>query len=207
MKTINLKIFFKFIFFISLFNINLSKTYSQTNSSTVTNNTSPSASSTTSGGTSINYQSNSSFSNELGFGPGIICRTPSLNFNSSIANADTTNFSALGDSGTNGEQLSASMGLVIPFGSGLHDSCRDLAKQISEDKKISSQLSMIRACASLNKEGINVDPNKFPLLAKCVIEVGQPEILASQVVPKLEKSEPSESSNINKIKIPKLIED
>ena len=54
----------------------------QTNSSSVTNSTSPSASSTTTGGTSINYQTNSSFSNDLGFGPGIICRTQSFNINS-----------------------------------------------------------------------------------------------------------------------------
>ena len=84
------KNFFKLFFFI-LFLFNINKVDSQTNSSTVTNNTSPSASSTTSGGTSINYQTNSSFSNDLGFGPGIICRTPSFNINSSVANSDSTN--------------------------------------------------------------------------------------------------------------------
>ena len=201
------KKFFKLsLFLLLIFNSN--KINSQTNSSTVTNNTSPSASSTTSGGTSINYQTNSSFSNDLGFGPGIICRTPSFNLNSSVANSDSTNFSALGDSGTRGDQISASMGIVIPFGSGTMDSCKDLAKQISVDKQISSQLSMIRACASLQKEGIKVDPVKFPLLSKCIIEVGQEELLTSKI-DKKEKSQEDLNLNekVKKLKIPSLIED
>tara|TARA_Y100000739_G_C20609496_1_gene467681 strand:+ start:1646 stop:2272 length:627 start_codon:yes stop_codon:yes gene_type:complete len=200
------KIFKLSLFLLLIFNSN--KINSQTNSSTVTNNTSPSASSTTSGGTSINYQTNSSFSNDLGFGPGIICRTPSFNINSSVANSDSTNFSALGDSGTRGDQISASMGIVIPFGSGTMDSCKDLAKQISVDKQISSQLSMIRACASLQKEGIKVDPEKFPLLSKCIIEVGQGELLTSKI-DKKEKSQQDLNLNqkVKKLKIPSLLED
>ena len=200
------KIFKLSLFLLLIFNSN--KINSQTNSSTVTNNTSPSASSTTSGGTSINYQTNSSFSNDLGFGPGIICRTPSFNINSSVANSDSTNFSALGDSGTRGDQISASMGIVIPFGSGTMDSCKDLAKQISVDKQISSQLSMIRACASLQKERIKVDPEKFPLLSKCIIEVGQGELLTSKI-DKKEKSQQDLNLNqkVKKLKIPSLLED
>ena len=206
-KFLTIKDFLK-LFILSLFLINFNKVYSQTNSSTVTNNTSPSASSTTSGGTSINYQTNSSFSNDLGFGPGIICRTPSFNINSSVANSDATNFSALGDSGTRGDQISASMGIVIPFGSGTIKSCRDLAKQISIDKQISSQLSMIRACASLDKEGIKVDPIKFPLLSKCVIEVGQEELLISKKDINFKEEEtPILNKKEQKIKIPSLMED
>ena len=202
-KFLTIKDFLK-LFILFLFFFNFNKVHSQTNSSTVTNNTSPSASSTTSGGTSINYQTNSSFSNDIGFGPGIICRTPSFNINSSVANSDSTNFSALGDSGTRGDQISASMGIVIPFGSGTIESCRDLAKQISIDKQISSQLSMIRACASLDKEGIQVDPMKFPLLSKCVIEVGQEELLTSKDI-NLKKEETSIlNKQEQKIKIPSL---
>jgi hypothetical protein len=32
---------------------------------------------------------------------------------------------------------------------------------------------MIRACASLDQEGIIVDPNKFPTLTRCVIRSGE----------------------------------
>lgn len=207
MKNFTSSIILKFILFLTFLNVYSQKTYAQTNSSTVTNNTSPSASSTTSGGTSINYQTNSSFSNDVGFGPGIICRTPSFNINSSVANSDAENFSALGSSGTRGDQVSASMGIVIPFGSSVHDSCKDLAKQISVDKQISSQLSMIRACASLEKEGISVDPNKFPLLSKCVVEVGQPELLTSKVINENDKKIVQKKENKYDLKIPRLLED
>ena len=207
MRNFTSSIILKFILFITFLNVNSQKIYAQTNSSTVTNNTSPSASSTTSGGTSINYQTNSSFSNDLGFGPGIICRTPSFNINSSVANSDAENFSALGSSGTRGDQVSASMGIVIPFGSRVHDSCKDLANQISVDKQISSQLSMIRACASLDKDGIIVDPNKFPLLSKCVVEVGQPEILTSKIVKKDDNKITKKQENNFELKIPTLLED
>ena len=37
---------------------------------------------------------------------------------------------------------------------------------------------MIRAGASLNREGIIVDANKFPLLSECVIKPGQPNLLS-----------------------------
>ena len=48
------------------------------NSSSLTNSAAPSASSTTTGGTNINYQTNNAYQNEVGFGPGIFCRTPTL---------------------------------------------------------------------------------------------------------------------------------
>tara|TARA_B100001057_G_scaffold173930_1_gene174666 strand:+ start:1225 stop:1848 length:624 start_codon:yes stop_codon:yes gene_type:complete len=207
MRNFTSLIILKFILFLTFLNVYSQKIYAQTNSSSVTNNTSPSASSTTSGGTSINYQTNSSFSNDLGFGPGIICRTPSFNINSSVANSDAENFSALGSSGTRGDQVSASMGIVIPFGSRVHDSCKDLANQISVDKQISSQLSMIRACASLDKDGIIVDPNKFPLLSKCVVEVGQPEILTSKIAKKDDNKITKKQENNFELKIPTLLED
>ena len=114
----------------------------------------------------------------------------------------------MGDSGTYGDQVSASMGIVIPFGSNVHDSCKNLAKQISVDKQISSQLSMIRACASLDKEGIAVDPIKFPLLSKCVIDVGQPEILTSKIINVDNRSKETKSKQEKKvIKIPTLLDD
>ena len=164
---------------------------SETNSSNVTNSVSPSASSTTTGGSSVNYQTNQSFSNDVGVGPGIICRTPSLNIGTSYVNSDTTNWASIGDSGTMGDNISANIGIVIPFGSQVHDSCKRIASQISLDKQISTQLSMIRACASLKKEGIFVDVNKFPLLADCNINLGEPDIVMT-TPPRTQKN-----SNIN----------
>ena len=201
----------KFIFFLIIINtflINTKIAHGQTNSSTVTNSTSPSASSTTTGGTSINYQTNSSYSNDIGFGPGMVCRTPSMVVNTSAARADTENWASLGNSGTYGDNYSASIGLVLPFGSKVLDHCETVAQQMAVDKQISTQLSMIRACASLDKEGIKVDPIKFPLLSDCVIEPGEPQIIMSK---EIELSSNKNMLEINKpkkrkLKIPQLIE-
>ncbi len=213
---------FKFLSFFSFFQLFIflaifgNEVKSQTNSSTVTNSTSPSASSTTTGGTSINYQTNSSFTNDIGFGPGYVCRTPSLVVNTSVAQADSENWAALGNSGTYGENITGSVGLVIPFGSKVHDYCETVAQQTARDKEISTQLSMIRACASLEKEGITVDPNKFPLLADCVVNLGEPDLSLNTKVLR-EKVKNSKNKNqtalknvkksANKIKVPILIED
>tara|TARA_Y100001968_G_C19418678_1_gene750489 strand:+ start:1739 stop:2368 length:630 start_codon:yes stop_codon:yes gene_type:complete len=195
---------------VTAFTVDIFKeTKAQSNSSTVTNTTAPSASSTTTGGTSINYQTNSSFSNDVGFGPGLVCRTPSVNFNTGFANNDSENWTAIGNSGTFGDTLSASIGLVVPFGSGVMDSCKTVAKQIAFDKEISSQLSMIRACASLHKEGIKVDPEKFPLLSDCVIELGQPSIVENKknvIVANL-PSDIKAKKNKTIVKVPMLIKD
>ncbi len=181
--------------------------YSQSNSSNVTNSTSPSASSTTTGGTSINYQTNQSFSNDVGFGPGFVCRTPSVNVTSGYAGADSTNWAQLGDSGTYADNITASVGLVIPFGSGVMDSCKTVAKQVAFDKEISTQLSMIRACAALNKEGILVDENKFPLLSECVIKPGQPDLIVKKDTIKDKKNDvKKEPKTIPVFKIPRLID-
>ena len=185
----------------------ISPIYSQSNSSNVTNSVSPSASSTTTGGTSINYQTNQSFSNDVGFGPGFVCRTPSVNVTSSFAGADSTNWAELGDSGTYADNISASVGLVIPFGSGVMDSCKTVASQVAVDKEISTQLSMIRACASLQKEGILVDENKFPLLSECVIKPVQPELIVNKdnfTDKKIQVKEPPKVKPL--LKIPRLID-
>ena len=189
---------------------------SETNSSQVTNSVSPTASSTTTGGSSINYQTNQSFSNDVSLGPGVVCRTPSFNIGTSYVNTDTTNWASLGDSGTMGDNISANIGIVIPFGSQVHDSCKRIANQISLDKQISTQLSMIRACASLKKEGIIVDVNKFPLLKDCNINFGEPEIVNIPSPPpkirkiaknnnKLNNKNIKPNIPINMKKVPKLI--
>jgi len=183
---------------------------SESNSSTVTNSVSPSASSTTTGGSSINYQTNQSFNNDVGVGPGVVCRTPSLNIGTSYATADNTNWASLGNSGTWGNNIAANVGIVIPFGSGVHDHCEKIASQISLDKRISTQLSMIKACASLEKEGIQVDVKKFPLLKDCKINFGEPNIVynSSKIknnVSNIQKKKISKSKS-KILKVPLLID-
>lgn len=141
------------------------------NSSSLTNSAAPSASSVTTGGTNINYQTNNAYQNEVGFGPGIFCRTPTLfvggNYGQNALNA----YDAVTESGNSANNYSANIGLVVPFGSSALESCRRLAAITVQDREISTQLSMIRACAQLQREGIRVDPEAYPLLEKCSVSV------------------------------------
>lgn len=138
------------------------------NSSTLNNSAAPSASSITSGGTNVNYQTNNSFNNENGFGPGIFCRTPSLYVGGNWGNTNQNNIDISNNSSSNNNQsYSANIGVVVPFGSSILRECADLSHQLTLDRKISTDLSLIRACNQLDKEGITVDPEKFPYLEKC----------------------------------------
>lgn len=139
-----------------------------TNSSTLTNQAAPSASSVTTGGTNINYQTNNAYNNENGFGPGIFCRTPTLYVGGNWGQSAQNNYDSVQNSGNTGATYSANAGILFPFGSSVLRDCARLTESIARDREISSQLSMIRTCASLENERITVDPEKFPLLAICV---------------------------------------
>jgi len=145
-------------------------------SAVVTNSSNPSSavSTNTTGGTNINYQTNNQWSNEMGFGPGIFCRTPTFyvgagtgqNIGSTIDTFDET-------SSQYAQNYNANFGILIPFGSSVQRDCKRVAEQIAQDREISSDLSMIRACAALDNEGILVDSSKFPTLTRCVIKAGE----------------------------------
>ena len=140
-----------------------------TNSSTLTNSAAPSASSVTTGGTNINYQTNNSYNNENGFGPGVFCRTPILYVGGNYGNSALNNYDPIQGNipGNVSNNFSANVGIVIPFASQILSSCNQLAYVIARDKEISSQLSMLRLCAQLDREGLIVDPIKYPLLKPC----------------------------------------
>jgi hypothetical protein len=147
--------------------------YSQqtNNSSSLTNSAAPSASSVTTGGTNINYQTNNAYQNEVGFGPGIFCRTPTLFIGGNYGQNQLNAFDAVTESGNAANNYSFNMGLVVPFGSSALEACKRIAAVTVQDREISTQLSMIRACAQLQREGIRVDPEQYPLLEKCATSV------------------------------------
>ena len=58
-------------------------------------------------------------------------------------------------------------GILFPFGSRIIDYCKRYAETIARDKEISSQVSMLKLCNELKRDGIPVDAKKFPLLAPC----------------------------------------
>jgi hypothetical protein len=169
MESRNIKqhIFF-FVTFIILCSSKESLAQQTNNSSTLNNSAAPSASSITSGGTNVNNQSNNSFNNENGFGPGVFCRTPSLYLGGNWGRANQENLDIASNTSTNNNQnYSANVGVVVPFGSSILQDCAELSRQITLDRKISTELSLIRACSQLEKEGIKVDAIKFPYLEKC----------------------------------------
>jgi len=117
----------------------------------------------------------------MGFAPGIFCRTPTFY----IGGGTGQNVGNTMDTINNGSyqythNYNANIGIVMPFGSTVQRDCKRLAEQIAVDREISSDLSMIRACASLDNEGIIVDSDKFPTLSRCVIKPGQPPLTVAR---------------------------
>ena len=152
-------------------------------SAVVTNNSNPSAavSTNTTGGTNINYQTNNQWSNEMGFAPGVFCRTPTFYVGAGTGqNVGNTMDTFQTGSYQYTHNYNANLGILLPFGSTIQRDCKRLAEQIARDREISSDLSMIRACASLDGEGIIVDPEKFPTLSRCVIKSGQPPLTVAR---------------------------
>ena len=146
------------------------KVYAQqtNNASNLTNQAAPSASAVTTGGTNINYQTNNTYQNEVGFGPGVFCRTPTLYIGGNAGNNKLDAYDAVTESGNVAKNYAVNAGIVYPFGSSAIEACKTLAKTISRDREISTQLSMIKACADLETKGIHVDPEIFPLLEPCI---------------------------------------
>ena len=138
------------------------------NASNLTNQAAPSASAVTTGGTNINYQTNNTYQNEVGFGPGVFCRTPTLYIGGNAGNNKLDAYDAVTESGNVAKNYAVNAGIVYPFGSSAIEACKTLAKTISRDREISTQLSMIKACADLETKGIHVDPEIFPLLKPCI---------------------------------------
>ena len=154
----------------------------ENNNTTVNNSAAPAASSVTTGGTNINYQTNTAFNNDIGFGPGIICRTPSLYMLTNLGKVKTDNFDEFTFNGARNKSVSGTIGMTVPFGSSAIEDCKTMARQLAKDRVISTQLSLIKTCVSLAKDGIVVDPVKFPALKKCVIDEGEPQITKTGMV-------------------------
>ena len=167
-------------------------------SAVVTNSSNPSSavSTNTTGGTNINYQTNNQWSNEMGFGPGIFCRTPTFyvgagtghNMGSTLDTFDAT-------SSQYSQNYNANFGILLPFGSTVQRDCTRVAEQIAQDREISSDLSMIRACAALDNEGILVDSSKFPTLTRCVIKAGEAPltVMRAKAMMSIQKKQLSQS--------------
>ena len=96
------------------------------NSSALTNQAAPSASAVTTGGTNINYQTNNTYSNEVGFGPGVFCRTPTIFVGGNAGQNKLDAFDAVTDSGNVSTNYQVNAGIVYPFGSSAIEDCKPL---------------------------------------------------------------------------------
>ena len=151
----------------------------QTNESSVTNSAAPSASSVTTGGTNINYQTNNAYNNEMGFGGGIFCRTPTLYIGGNAGQSDLDAHDGILDSGNITHNISMNAGILFPFGSPVKQNCEKIAETITKDRMISSELSMLKACNELHQKNIPVNPDFYPLLKRC--ENFQPKDKVSKI--------------------------
>ena len=134
--------------------------------SAVQNNTSPTAvvNQQTGGGVNLNQQYNNQWDNHNGFAPGVYCRTPTFYLGTGYGDA---NSEAGGNTAsTNLTQISA--GVLIPFGSSVLADCARMAKALTERATVANEVALVRVCYGLKKDGIVIDPVKFPSLAKCV---------------------------------------
>ena len=168
--------------------ISIEKAIAQTNESSVTNSAAPSASSVTTGGTNINYQTNNAYNNEMGFGGGVFCRTPTLYFGGNAGKSDLDSFDGVTNSGNITDNFSVNAGILFPFGSSVQDDCKKLASTITLDRMISSELSMLKACNELYQKNIPVDPDLFPLLKKCSNYKPKEKNMETANIPKNDKT-------------------
>ena len=168
----HLKSFLLFIFILAIYP---QKVLSQTeNSSTLTNSAAPSASAVTSGGTSINYQTNNAYANEQGFGGGVFCRTPTIYFGGTFGGSEADAFDTVQTSGTTTDSFTLNAGVLYPFGSRTIDHCKRLAGSITSDREVSSEISMLKACKDLANQGITISEriiDTLPRLKPC-FEIG-----------------------------------
>lgn len=117
-----------------------------------------------SGGSNANYQINSISNSQFGFAPGITCPTPELAFG---AFGGQTN--GWGNTGynTSGNNLGGTVMFTIPIGGDTREYCKQLAKQIALQRELDTDLNMIKQCAVLAREQIQVDLKTFPNFSRC----------------------------------------
>lgn len=117
-----------------------------------------------SGGSNANYQINSISNSQFGFAPGITCPTPELAFG---AFGGQTN--GWGNTGYNssGNNLGGTVMFTIPIGGDTREYCKQLAKQIALQRELDTDLNMIKQCAVLAREQIQVDLETFPNFSRC----------------------------------------
>jgi hypothetical protein len=143
------------------------------------------------GGSNANYQINSVSNSQFGFAPGINCPTPELAFGAfgGQTNGWSHNY------GSSGNNVGGTVMFTVPIGGDTGAYCKQLASQIALQRELDTDLNMIRQCAILASEQIQVDLETFPNFSRCkgVMVNGTPaltEIKENQVFTPKETVQP-----------------
>ena len=116
------------------------------------------------GGSNANYQINSVSNSQFGFAPGIQCPTPEFAIGGF---GGQTN--GWGNSGYNtaGNNLGGTVMFTMPIGGDTAEYCKELAREIAKQRRLDTEVNMIRQCAQLANSGITIDVEQFPDFALC----------------------------------------
>jgi hypothetical protein len=116
------------------------------------------------GGSNANYQINSVSNSQFGFAPGIQCPTPEL-----AVGAFGGQTNGWGNTGynTSGNNVGGTVMFTMPLGGDTAEYCKQLAREIAKQRRLDTEVNMIRQCAQLANSGITVDVEQFPDFALC----------------------------------------
>ena len=115
------------------------------------------------GGSNSNYQINSVSNSQYQFGPGISCPTPELGIGA--YGGSNSSFDTSYSNGSN--NYGATVMFTTPLGGDVGESCKELVQEITRQRQLDTDYTMIRKCAELAREGITVDTKRFPAFEIC----------------------------------------
>ena len=116
------------------------------------------------GGSNANYQINSVSNSQFGFAPGIQCPTPE--FAVGVFGGQTNGW---GNSGYNtaGNNVGGTLMYTMPIGGKTAEYCKQLAREIAKQRRLDTEVNMIKQCAQLANANIQIDVEQFPDFAVC----------------------------------------
>lgn len=115
------------------------------------------------GGSNSNYQINSVSNSQYQFGPGISCPTPELGVG--VFGGSNSSFDSDYSNGAN--NYGVTILFTTPLGGDIGKKCEELVSEISKQRQLDTEFTMIQKCAEFARLGITIDTNKFPNFELC----------------------------------------
>jgi len=116
-----------------------------------------------SGGTQVNNNVNNAYSSTYTFGVGYSCPTPSLAFNGYGGGGDASG----GGNNSSSMSYGGSVSFIMPLGGRIVDDCKEQVLEIVKQRKLDTQVNMVKVCANFAKQGIIIDTEAMPEFAIC----------------------------------------